>query len=84
MKPQIDSNYKVNAGKTTLEGARELVFLGVKVPQALADLLDQAVLSDSHITKSEYIRDALRQALHRQGFTLEKMEEPKLARREKP
>jgi hypothetical protein len=47
---------------------KELVYLGVKVPKVLADLLDQAVLSDTHTSRSEFVRDAIRQELARRGF----------------
>ena len=51
---------------------KSLVFVGVKIPRPLAELLNQAVNSNTHTTRSEFIRDALRRELEYRGFTFTK------------
>lgn len=47
---------------------KELVFIGVKIPKAMARMLEQALKTDTHTSKSELIRDAIRKELERRGF----------------
>ena len=44
---------------------RELVFVGIKVPKTMLALVDEAVTRDTHATRSELIRDAIRKELQR-------------------
>jgi len=40
----------------------------IPVPKNLDDALEQAVDLDSHITKAEFVRDAVRKELQKMGF----------------
>ena len=57
---------------------KELAYLGLKIPKVLADLLDQAVLADTHTSRSEFVRDAIRQELARRGFEFNRVQAQKV------
>jgi Arc/MetJ-type ribon-helix-helix transcriptional regulator len=40
----------------------------VTVPVSLNEAVDQAILKDSHATKSEFVRDAVRRRLEEMGY----------------
>jgi Arc/MetJ-type ribon-helix-helix transcriptional regulator len=40
----------------------------IPVPKTLDDALEQAVSLDSHVSKSEFVRDAVRKQLEGMGF----------------
>jgi Arc/MetJ-type ribon-helix-helix transcriptional regulator len=40
----------------------------IPVPKILDDALEEAVLKDSHSTKSDFVRDAARRKLEEMGF----------------
>ena len=40
----------------------------IPVTNALDTAIEQAVLKDSHISKSEFVRDAVRRRLEKMGF----------------
>lgn len=45
-----------------------LVFVGVKISKSMLDLMDKAVRQDTHIDRSEFLRDAIRSELKRRGL----------------
>lgn len=47
--------------KNTLK--KETVFVGVKMPKTLRELIEQHLLKDTHQSLSEFIRDAIRQKI---------------------
>jgi hypothetical protein len=50
----------------------------IPVPKTLDDALEQAVTLDSHSSKSEFVRDAVRRKLEKMGFNPQVFEkEPK-------
>ena len=56
------------------EGKRTNILIGAKVDENLARALENYLLLDTHITKSEFIRDAVRRELEERaremGLTL--------------
>jgi len=42
----------------------------VRVTPAMRKLLEQAVLMDTHLNESEFVREAIRQALERRGLMI--------------
>ena len=49
-------------------------FVGARVPHNLRKLLDNAVARDNHLNISDWVRDAIREKLRREGFL--KSEDP--------
>jgi len=47
----------------------------VPVTETLDKLLEQAVREDTHVSKSDLVRDAVREKLAKMGFTYEKLPE---------
>ena len=41
------------------------VFWNIPVPRLLNDAVEKAVIEDMHVTKSEFVRDAVRKELER-------------------
>jgi Arc/MetJ-type ribon-helix-helix transcriptional regulator len=44
---------------------KDLVVLSVKIPKQLAEALEEELKRDTHVTKSEIVREALREWLER-------------------
>jgi len=49
----------------------------IPVPKTLDDALEKAVTLDSHSSKSEFVRDAVRRRLEEMGFNPQVFEKPK-------
>lgn len=49
----------------------DLSQIGVKVPSALKEKIEEAVAHDTHLNISDFVRDAIRQKLWRDGFLKE-------------
>jgi Arc/MetJ-type ribon-helix-helix transcriptional regulator len=47
---------------------RKLKFWNIPVTETLDDALEQAVSADSHSSKAEFVRDAVRRRLEEMGF----------------
>ena len=44
---------------------REQVLITLQIPVTMKDLIDRIVSADTHSNMSEFIRDAIRQKIHR-------------------
>ncbi len=51
---------------------KKLRFWNIPVPPKLDDEVEKAVATDGHVSKSELVRDAVREKLARMGVTMEK------------
>jgi Arc/MetJ-type ribon-helix-helix transcriptional regulator len=51
---------------------KKLRFWNIPVPPKLDDEMEKAVATDGHVSKSELVRDAVREKLARMGVTMEK------------
>ena len=51
-----------------MEEKEELVLVNFKMPRAMFELLIKAVSEDTHVDRSEFIRDAIRRELERRRF----------------
>jgi len=49
----------------------------IPIPASLDIALEQAVIKDSHISKSEFVRDAVRRRLEEMGFKPQVFEKKK-------
>ena len=49
----------------------------IPVPKTLDDAVEKAIVLDTHMTKSDLIRDAVREKLERMGYKNEPFQEPK-------
>jgi Arc/MetJ-type ribon-helix-helix transcriptional regulator len=50
----------------------------IPVPNALDVALEQAIAKDSHISKSEFVRDAVRRKLENMGFNPQVFAKPEV------
>jgi hypothetical protein len=44
------------------------IYAGSKVPQILKKSIQKAVISGNYLNASDFIRDAIKEKLHREGF----------------
>ena len=44
------------------------IYAGSKVPQILKKSIQNAVISGNYLNASDFIRDAIKEKLHREGF----------------
>jgi Arc/MetJ-type ribon-helix-helix transcriptional regulator len=64
--------YSLPSIKTCSNGEQELsnrTNWNIPVPKTLDDALEEAVRLDTHSTKSDFVRDAVRRRLEEMGFT---------------
>ena len=47
---------------------KKYTFLHIKVKKTMSDMIDMIVKKDTHSTRSEFIRDAIREKLERMGL----------------
>jgi Arc/MetJ-type ribon-helix-helix transcriptional regulator len=52
----------------------------IPVPKTLDDALEQAVTRDSHSSKAEFVRDAVRRRLEDMGFNPQVFEQARIQR----
>jgi Arc/MetJ-type ribon-helix-helix transcriptional regulator len=45
------------------------VYVGSKIPQILRDGIDKAIEKGNYLNCSDFIRDAVKEKLHREGIT---------------
>lgn len=57
---------------------RDIAVWNLQVPKPLDDALGKAVVSDFHMTKAEFIRDAVREKLAKLGLTVQIERESKV------
>ena len=46
------------------------IYAGSKVPQILKKSIQNAVMSGNYLNASDFIRDAIKEKLHREGFLI--------------
>lgn len=51
---------------------KEARVIGVRMPKKLRRMIEKAVSQDTHLSTSEYIRDAVREKLCRDDLSLQK------------
>jgi len=44
------------------------IYAGSKVPQIIKKAIQKAVISGNYLNASDFIRDAIKEKLHREGF----------------
>ena len=45
----------------------EQVYLGVRIPLKLRQIMDEHVCCDTHMNASEFVRDSIREKLHKEA-----------------
>ena len=50
---------------------KDLAYWNIPVPKALDEAVERAVKSDMHVSKSDFVRDAVRRLLGQLGMPLE-------------
>ena len=58
-----------------MSNRREISVWNLQVPKLLDEAIEKAIEMDFHMTKSEYIRDAVREKLLKQGIKAENVKE---------
>jgi Arc/MetJ-type ribon-helix-helix transcriptional regulator len=46
------------------------IYAGSKVPQSIKKAIQEAVITGNYLNASDFIRDALKEKLHREGFLI--------------
>jgi len=53
-----------------MSGRKQLVYWNVPVPKSLDEIVEHVVIYDSHVSKSDLIREAVREKLEKMGVNL--------------
>jgi Arc/MetJ-type ribon-helix-helix transcriptional regulator len=46
------------------------IYVGSKVPQVIKKAIQEAVITGNYLNASDFIRDAIKEKLHREGFLI--------------